>query len=464
MSWFYKPTDREIYKIAIPAFVGYLAFILFDVTDIFWMGKAGTSAVAGFSSGGFLSWVMLSAMNATNVGANSLIAQAYGAKKGKLAKRLAHEAAWLSLAASLLFGLIVFFSREALFRFMGLTASTSLHANSYIVTYLIFYPAFYLCQLFGSIFNAYGDTKTNVIIMSSSVVINMLLDPILILGYGTGLPLGVKGAVLASSSATVCALITQFIYLRKRNYIAPLKVLLMLPSFRYAKAILGIGLPSACTAVTWSFVYPLMTPIISRFGMEPLAAIKVCFSMESFPYDLGMSFSMAMAALVGQAYGREDYKQVREIVKRGCQILSVLLVPMVLCFIFIPDKLGAMLNPDPNVVKHVKDYLFIIGLGELLLGWELLFQGAFNGLGLSKTYMAVLLPLTIVRLPVAYLMAITFGLGTIGIWFTVTVTTALKGSLLCLLFFKGKAVSNLLKPQMPESMPLNNKLQLIGKP
>ena len=144
MSWFYKPTDREIYKIAIPAFVGYLAFILFDVTDIFWMGKAGTSAVAGFSSGGFLSWVMLSAMNATNVGASSLIAQAYGAKKGKLAKRLAHEAVWLSLAAALLFGLILFFSREALFRFMGLTASTSLHANSYIVTYLIFYPAFYL--------------------------------------------------------------------------------------------------------------------------------------------------------------------------------------------------------------------------------------------------------------------------------------------------------------------------------
>jgi len=444
MSFFYQPADREIYRIALPAFAGYLAFILFDVTDIYWMGKAGTDAVAGFSSGGFMSWVMLSAMNATTVGANSLIARYFGAGRRKRARRVAHEAVWLSMAAAFVFGTAVFFCRSALFRFMGLTPATAANADSYLYTYILFYPAFYLCQLFGSIFNAYGDTKTNVAIMSSSVLVNMVLDPVLILGYGTGCPLGIRGAVLASSSAALCAIAAQFLYLRRRGYISPLKIITRLPAFRDARELLNIGLPSACVAVTWSFVYPLMTPIISRFGMEPLAAIKVCFSMESFPYDLGMSFSIAMAALVGQAYGRGDYEHVRVIVKRGCQILSTLLLPMVLCFIFIPGTIGNILNPDPAVVKHVADYLFVIGLGELILGWELMFQGAFNGLGLSKIYMPVLLPLTIVRLPAAYLFAVTLGFGTMGIWSVVTVTTIMKGGLLCLLFFKGKAVRSLL--------------------
>ena len=453
MGLFYQPADRDIYRIAIPAFIGYRAFILFDVTDIYWMGKAGTDAVAGFSSGGFMSWVMLSAMNTTNVGANSLIAQYFGAGRRKRARRAAHEAAWLSLAAAFIFGLTVFLCRSGLFRFMGLTPATAANADSYLYTYILFYPAFYLCQLFGNIFNAYGDTKTNVAIMSSSVLINMALDPVLILGYGTGCPLGVKGAVLASSSATLCAMAAQFYYLRRRNYISPLKVIAKIPAFRDAREMLNIGLPSACVAVTWSFVYPLMTPIISRFGMEPLAAIKVCFSMESFPYDLGMSFSIAMAALVGQAYGRGDYAQVRVIVKRGCQILSALLLPMVLCFIFIPDVIGNILNPDPAVVKHVADYLFVIGLGELILGWELMFQGAFNGLGLSKTYMPVLLPLTLVRLPAAYLFAVVLGFGTMGIWSVVTVTTIMKGGLLCLLFFKGKSVRRLLSAKKPDAVP-----------
>lgn len=440
MSWFYKPLDREIYRIAVPAFIGYLAYILFDITDIFWMGKAGTDTVAGFSSGGFLSWVMISAMNATNVGANSLIAQSFGAGRRKRARRIAHEAIWLSLAAAFIIGSVFFFSKGFLFKFMGLAPATALNANLYIITYILFYPAFYLCQLFGSIFNAYGDTKTNVIIMSGSVVINMILDPVLILGYGTGLAFGIKGAVVASSIAAICASIVQFHYLRKKNYIAPLKIIRYFPAFRNSRELLAIGLPSACTAVTWSFVYPLMTPIISRFGMEPLAAIKVCFCMEDFPYNLGMGFSIAMAALVGQAYGRGDFDKARQYVLRGLQILSILLVPMVLCFIFIPELLGSLLNPDPKVVKHVADYLFIIGLGELFLGWELLFQGAFNGLGLSKIYMYILLPLTLIRLPVAYVLAVVCGFGTIGIWSTVTVTTILKGILLYLLFFKGQAV------------------------
>lgn len=459
MNFLYKPIDRDIYRIALPAFIGYLAFILFDVTDIFWMGKTGTDAVAGFSSGSFLSWVMVSAMNMTNVGANSLIAQSFGAGRRKLARRIAHEALWLSLASAVILSLTAYFSKDLLLDFMGLSSSTSGYANSFIITYVLFYPAFYICQLFGSVFNAYGDTKTNVAIMSSSVLVNMILDPILILGYGTGHPFGVKGAVLASASAAIFAFIVQYIYLRKKHYLPHLRVLMIIPALKNAKAILSIGLPSACTAVTWSFVYPLLTPIISRFGMEPLAAIKVCFCLEDFPYNLGMGFSIAMAALVGQAYGRGDYNHVKAVVKRGCQILSALLVPMVLSFVFIPEFLGGLLNPDPNVVKHVVDYLFIIGIGELFLGWELLFQGALNGLGLSKTYMPVLFPLTLSRIPLAYVLGITLGLGTIGIWIAISLTTVLKGGILCYIFFNGKDVRKKLELPSPfasekETVPL----------
>lgn len=440
MSLFYKPIDKEIYGIALPAFAGFIAFILFDITDVFWIGKAGTAAVAGCSSGGFLAWLIFAAMNLTTVGANSLIAQSYGAGNRKRARRIAHESVWLSIAAATVIGVIIFASSGFIFRFMGLEAETMANARIYINTFLLFYPFYYLSQVFTSVFNAYSDTKTNVAILAGSVVVNMILDPVLILGYGTGYAMGVRGAVIASGIAEIFGLALQFVYLRRRGYIAPLKVLVRIPRLVNAKQLLSIGLPAGCTAVVWSFVYPLMTPIISRFGMEPIAAIRICFTCEDFPYDIGMGFSIAMAALVGQSYGRGDYAHVREIVKRGCQILTLWLIPIVSCFIFIPHTLAGLLNPDPGVVSHAADYLFIVGLGEVFLGWELLFQGSLNGLGLSKSYMYISLPLTLGRLPLAYFLAITMGFGTKGIWATVSATTALKGILLCLTFFRGSAV------------------------
>lgn len=440
MSFFYRPIDKEIYNIALPAFAGFIVFILFDITDVFWIGRAGTDAVAGCSSGGFLAWLIFAAMNVTTVGANSLIAQSFGAKKLKLARRIAHEASWLSLAAAAIIGLLMFFSSSFIFRFMGLEPNTMANASVYINTFLLFYPFYYLSQVFTNVFNAYGDTKTNVSILAAAVVVNMVLDPVLILGYGTGYAMGVKGAVIASGIAEICGLVAQFVYLRRRGYISPLKVLIRIPKLANARKILSIGFPAGCTAVVWSFVYPLMTPIISRFGMEPIAAIRVCFTCEDFPYDIGMGFSIAMAALVGQSYGRGDYAHVRELVRRGCQILTLWLVPFVSCFIFIPEILAGLLNPDPGVVRHAADYLFIVGLGEIFLGWELLFQGSLNGLGLSKSYMYISLPLTLGRLPIAYFLAITMGFGTKGIWATVSATTALKGILLCLTFFRGNAV------------------------
>lgn len=447
MRWTWNPLDKEIFRIALPAFLGFLAFILFDAVNIFWVGRLGTQAVAGVASAAFLTWAVYSAMNATTVGAGTLVAQFFGAGKKEEALRAAVEAAWLSAGASLLIMAALLPSMDALFGLMGLKPDTAVMARQYLSVFAWALPLFYLCNLAGSVFNAYGDTRTNVLIMSGSVAVNMALDPVLILGWGTGRPLGVGGAAAASVAATAAALALQVFFLRRRGFLPPLGEVFRLPGFAHAGRMLRIGLPAASVNLVWSLVYPALTAIITRFGEAPLAALSVCFRWEGIPYYLGLGFSTAMAALIGQSYGRGDHGRVRLIAARGFALISALLLPVALAFILVPGWLVRPLTSDPEVIAHAAEYLRIVGYCELFLGWELLFQGAFNGLGHTRGYMLIAVPLTVARWPLAWLLAVTLGLGTTGIWWAISLSTLAKGAWLAWLFHRGRATARLLEPR-----------------
>ena len=203
--WTRHPLDREIYNIAVPAFLGFLGFVLFDAINIFWVGRLGTSAIAGVASAAFLTWAVYAAMNATTAGANSLIAQLFGAGRREEARQTAGEAAWLSLGVCVLLMALLLPGIGPVFRLMGLQSSTAAYARQYLTIFAWALPLYYLCNLAGSVFNAHGDTRTNVLIISSSVALNILLDPVLILGYLTGRPFGVPGAAAASAFCMACA-------------------------------------------------------------------------------------------------------------------------------------------------------------------------------------------------------------------------------------------------------------------
>ncbi len=453
MRWLKNPLDRDIYRIAFPAFLGFLAFVLFDAVNIFWIGKLGTSAIAGVASAAFLTWAVYAAMNATNAGANSLIAQAYGAGRRDEARDVAVEAAWLSLGACLLFMAALLPSVNAIFGMMGLQPGTAEYARRYLTIFACALPLYYLCNLAGAVFNAYGDTRTNVLIMSSSVALNIALDPVLILGWGTGRPFGAAGAAVASAVCTACALSVQIVFLRRREYLPPLREVLRLPRFTRSLNILRIGVPAASVNVVWSLVYPALTAIITRFGEAPLAGLSVCFRLEGVPYFLGIGFSTAMAALVGQAYGRGDMARVRQVVTRGRFLITALLMPVALAFVFIPELLVRPLTQDPEVIANAARYLRTIGYFEVFLGWELLFEGVFTGLGHTRDYMLISVPLTVARWPAAWLLAINFGLGTAGIWWAISVSTFLKGVWTSRLFHRGGSTLRLLEPGAPRLVP-----------
>ena len=372
-------------------------------------------------------------MQTTIAGCSSLVAQCHGAGKREEAHAVVREAIWLSLALGIGMAAALLPSHGAIFAWMGLDDEAHRQATGYFGLILYGLPISFLYYLTGAIFNAYGDTKRATATMTIALAVNMVLDPILMLGWGGFPPLGLQGAAIALLASHTIGVSIRLVWLRRRDCI-PSPAQMARPTFAHAGRIVSIGLPVALTSGAWSLVYPLLTRLITPFGMAPVSAVGTCFRLESFPYYIGMGLNVAMAALVGQAVGAGDGELMRKTVRRGLFLSTMLTLPFAALYLTIPERLVALLTNDAGTIAHGARYLWAIGWFELFMGWELLFGGVFTGLGRTFPMMAVTLPCMIGRIPLAWLLAYHLDWGAVGIWWAISLTTLGKGAGLAALF------------------------------
>jgi Na+-driven multidrug efflux pump len=195
-----------------------------------------------------------------------------------------------------------------------------------------------------------------------------------------------------------------------------------------ARAILAIGIPQAATSFTWSIVYPFMTVILTRFGMEALAAVSVGHRLESFGYHAANGFAVAIGALVAQAVGARDPERVRAVLREGLLIGGCVILGYAIVCIVWADTMAGWIASDPLVARHAADYLRVVSYFEVFILLEIALQGAFNGLGNSRPYMFICVPLTLARVPMAWVFAIHWQMGPMGVWWAISLSTFLKGA------------------------------------
>jgi putative MATE family efflux protein len=424
---------KKILHIALPALSGFLGLILFDIVDIYWIEKLGNEAVAGVAAAGFIVWSLYSVMHITNGGTASLVAQFHGAKNQEQAWETVVQAFWFSILISVLVSAIIYPNMGRLFSLMGLSPETCTLAIDYFKLLILGFFIMYVDMLAGIIFNAYGDNKISNLIMFVCLVINGVLDPILMFGW-LGCPeMGIEGAAWATLIGHLISLGLRFALLRKKRYIPPLRQFLNLRTNLYSR-LAHIGLPNAMTAWIWSIIYPVLTRIVAPFGMIHVSALGLCHRIENFPYYLSLAFGVAMTTLVGNAVGRGDMRETHKIVKAGLKLGTGITLPFVFLFYFYPAQIIGILTSDPELIAAGVTYMKIISITEFLMAWELIICGVFTGLGKTVPTLYITIPITVVRIPLAWLFAVSYGWGAKGVWMAIAISTGLKGIGLLMLY------------------------------
>jgi putative MATE family efflux protein len=399
--------------------------------DAFWVGRLGSAPLAAVMTSLFSLWMLYSFADLVAVGATALVARHVGAGDLGRAGKVATDAVALGLIVSAPFVIAGGFGARAIFRFVGGASEVQELGSAYLSICAAASPVIFSALILEAIARAVGDTRRPMHVLSATLLVNAALDPFLILGWGPFPRLGVQGAAAATVAAQIVGLLL-FIRLFKRRD-APLR----LAPFRTREMsvasfgrILLIGLPTTLNGILFSFVYLWFGSIAARFGTGSLAAIGLGNRVESLAYLTAYGFSVATAAMVGQNLGAGRPERAERTAWTAVGIIFAFVTAYAVALVLFRRPIVSLFTRDPSVIASGAGFLRVLALCIPFVGPEVVISGAFGGAGNTVPPTVISLPLSLARIPLAWLLAVALGWGPSGIWWTITVTCAVRSLLL----------------------------------
>jgi putative MATE family efflux protein len=439
------PLTKAIFRLAWPTMASLMVVNLFNLVDAYWVAKLGTHALGGMTASAFLVWCLHSVGMLVGTGVNALVAQRIGAGRRDLAGLAGAHGLLVAALLALVALLIGLTSQDWLFSAMGLSTGAQSAAIAYLTPVLYGLPAITCWYAVEAIFRGYGDTKTPMWVLCISLLINTVLDPMLIFGLGPFPALGIVGAAWATVLAHLFAFFGCLFLLRK----TPVRPWMrqdgrLLLSAKMLWSIFKVGTPVAASAFLFSVIYIFLTKIIAEFGGAAVAAVGVGHRVEGLGYYVCVGFAVASSTLVGQNLGAKNTQRAERAAWRTTGYATVVVGILSVATYLLAEPIMAAFTDDARVVAQGASYLRIVAILEVGMAFEVVLEGAFAGAGNSLPPMLVSVPLTALRIPLAYLLAKTYGLGIAGIWWAVSISTGLKGLLIGAWFrwgrWRGKAL------------------------
>jgi putative MATE family efflux protein len=424
------PLRPAILRLALPAVGTTLFQVLFNITDTFWVGRTlGPEALAAVSLASYSVWVVVSIGELVGVGLTAVAARRHGERDPLGAARATGTALVMALGLGVVVAVGGVLSLPAVLRLMRAEGEVALLAREFLVVQLVGAFLIYGYFVVTAAFRSAGDTRTPFVILGASVLLNLLLDPLLILGWGPLPALGVYGAALATVLTRGLGFIVGVELLRRRGGIH----LDVDPTV--ARTITRIGLPTMLTGVLFSVIYMLLVRIVGRFGTPAIAALGVGHKIEGVSYMICIGFGLAAETLVGQNLGAGQPARARSAGWLTARIASVPTSVLALVFLLVPGALASIFTEDPAVIRDASLYLRAVGVAQLVMAYENVLEGALTGAGYTFYTMLAVVIISALRIPLAELVAGPYGLD--GIWWMLAVTAMARAAAMTSLWHWG---------------------------
>ncbi|XOV81407.1 MAG: MATE family efflux transporter [Aestuariibacter sp.] len=398
-------------RMTLPVVLGMILLMTFGLVDTFFVSLLGTEQLAAISFTFPVTFTVISLNIGLGIGTSATIAKLLGAGDREHAKVTGTTA--LTIALLLVIGLTVIgiFTIEPIFTLLG---ATEVHMPFIIDYMVVWYGAgiFLSLPMVGnSVLRACGDTKTPSIIMALGGLINAVLDPILIFGFGPIPAMGIQGAALATLIAWgVGSVHILYLLAVKRKLIEPR--LLRFSELRASGGnILRIGIPAAGANMLTPIANGVLTAIVATYGTAAVASWGVGGRIESIACIVVLALSMTLPPFISQNYGAGKIHRVKQAYKFALKfVLFWQLLIFVLMWILSPF-IANIFAQEKEVIELIQLFLMIVPLGYGLQGIIILTNSSLNAM--HKPMMA--LTLSILRLfvffvPISYLGSILYQL------------------------------------------------------
>ena len=422
------PILKTLTKLAVPIMASAFLGTLYNITDMAWIGLLGSRAVAGVGVGGMFTWLSQGLAAMARMGGQVQVAQCIGRGERERAHGFAQAAVQLSAFMGIAYAVLsLLFTRQMVGFFQLADAEAHTAAMSYtrIACGLIVFS--FLTLTLTGIYTAQGDSKTPFLANLVGLAMNMILDPVLILGPGIFPRLGVAGAAIATVTAqaiVMSIMILGIMVQKKENVLKGIKLFAKLPR-EYVGGICKIGIPTAIQGMAYCAISMVLTRMVSGYGAEAIATQRVGGQIESISWNTADGFGAALNAFIAQNYGAGKNDRVRKGYKASLWTVGIWGVLISAIFICVPGPIDKIFFHEPKAIATAVGYLTIIGFSEAFMCVELTTVGALSGLGRTRLCSIISIIFTSARIPLAILLGGIMGLN--GIWWALSSTSIVKG-------------------------------------
>lgn len=433
------PIGRSIIMLAIPMVLEMLMESVFAVVDIFWVAHLGADAVATVGLTESMLTLLYAVAIGLGLGATAMVARRIGERNPEGAARAAVQAIALGLIVSVIVSIIGVSFADRLLGLMGGSPWVLEHGASFTKIMFAGNATILLLFLINAIFRGAGDAAIAMRVLWLANSINIVLGPCFIFGLGPFPELGVAGAAVATTIGRGTGVLYAFSRLIRSGGRFDIRK----HHLKLEPSIMGRLVRLSATATFQIFIgmasWIGLIRTISSFGSDALAGYTIGIRVIIFALLPSWGMANAAATMVGQSLGAGKPDRAERAVWRAGFYNMIFLGAVGLAFVLFARQIIGLFTIDPNIVPYGVDCLRIVAYGFLFYAWGMVITQSFNGAGDTWTPTIInLFVFWLWELPLAYVLAISFGLGPRGVFLAIMISFSTLAVVSALMFRRGK--------------------------
>lgn len=371
----------QLLSLAAPICIGMLVQTLYFLVDLYFVGRMGDAALAGVSAAGNVMFIVMALTQMLSVGTSALVARAAGRKDRREVNLVFNQSVTMGLVGAALTLVAGYALTSFYLRTLGADRATLEMGRAYLYCFLPGLALQFAMNAMAAAMRGTGIVKPAMMVQLLTVLLNIVLAPVLIAGWGTGHAFGVAGAGIASSIACAAGVILLARYFGKLDGYLRFERRLMRPQWAVWRRLLNIGFPSGAEFACLFLFMGVIYSVVSQFGAAAMAGFGIGSRLMQAIFLPGMAIAFAVAPLAGQCIGAGAVARVREVIMTALCMETALMAVLTLVCKFQPDSFVRVFAGDAQAASVASEYLLIISWNFIASGIIFVCASLFQALG-----------------------------------------------------------------------------------
>ena len=400
------PIGKSIMSLMLPMMIGMIAIVSYNLVDTYFIGQLGTMELAAVSFTFPVAFIVGAISMGLGIGTSSVASRLFGSNELGQIQRITTHSAILALMVGSCVLILGLNTIEPLFKLLGADETTLPLIERYMSIY--YFGSFFLIvpMIGNSVLRASGDAKTPSYLMTAGALLNVVLDPILIFGWGPIPRMELEGAAYSTVFANALAGSVSFGVIYFRDHLIRWKREDLPLIFDSWKRIMHVGIPSMASSLVAPLTTAFITWQVAQFGQEAVAGFGVASRVEGISLMALMALGAALTPFAGQNYGAKNFDRVMGGMRFAYRFAMIYGLVIAVVMFFAASSIAGWFTDNPTAVATSNMHLALVPWSYGFLGMSMISVSAFNAVGKPGPGMLISMSRTIgIYAPLAFLLA-----------------------------------------------------------